>query len=191
MPHSGFRAGEQLPASRQAAVWAHAETVLRHAAGQPFALAGYSSGGLVAHAVAAELERRGERCTALVLLDTYRPDATELVEELIPQVLQGLLERQARMTGEGEGSDGDAWLTAMARYLQFDWTPTPIHAPTLLVRAATPMPGRAAGGEWQADWPSAETTLTVDGDHFTMLETHAADTARTVHDWLTERGGSR
>ncbi|MBM0276123.1 thioesterase domain-containing protein, partial [Micromonospora tarensis] len=158
---------------------------------QPVAPAGYSSGGLVAHAVAAELERRGAACAALVLLDTYRPDATELIEDLVPQVLHGLLERQARMTGDGEDSRGDGWLTAMARYLQFDWTPPPIQTPTLLVRAARPMPGRTADGEWQARWPAAETTLTVAGDHFTMLETYAAETARTVHDWLTERGGSR
>ncbi|MBG0566329.1 SDR family NAD(P)-dependent oxidoreductase [Actinoplanes sp. NEAU-A11] len=190
LPHSGFRSGEPLPATREVLVRAHAEAALRHAAGEPFVLTGYSSGGLVAHAVAAELERWGERPRAVVLLDTYRPDTGELLGELIPQVLHGLLARQERMAGDGPGSGGDAWLTAMARYLHFDWTPAPICAPVLLVRATDPMPGGTGDGDWRAGWPTAATTLTVPGDHFTMLETYAGDTARAVHDWLNQRGGA-
>ncbi|MBM2623629.1 SDR family NAD(P)-dependent oxidoreductase [Actinoplanes sp. LDG1-06] len=190
LPHPGFRSGEPLPADREALVRAHAEATLGLAAGRPFVLAGYSSGGLVAHAVAAELERRGEPPQAVVLLDTYRPDAGERFDELIPRVLDGLLARQTRMAGDGAEAGGDAWLTAMARYLQFDWTPATLGVPVLLVQAADPMPGTTGDG-WRAGWPGAGTTLTVRGDHFTMLETHAAGTAGAVHEWLSQRGGTQ
>jgi hypothetical protein len=53
------------------------------------------------------------------------------------------------------------------------------------------MPGRHGTDDWQATWATAGTTLTVEGDHFTMLEAYAGDTGRTVHDWLAERGGSQ
>jgi thioesterase domain-containing protein len=182
LPHPGFRAGEPVPQSVAAAVDGHATAVLRLAAGEPFALAGYSSGGLVAHAVAAELRRRGTPATALVLLDSYPPDATDALDALMPLVLGGLLERQERLASDREDSWGEAWLTAMARWIHFDWSLGEVAAPVLLARASAPMPGGAS--DLRPDWPGADTVLDVEGDHFTLMEAHAGTTARVVHDWL-------
>jgi len=52
----------------------------------PYHLIGYSFGGLVAHAMAAEIQRRGEKVALLAMLDTYlsnaslRQDRSELDE---------------------------------------------------------------------------------------------------------------
>lgn len=57
IPTPGFGRGESLPESFEAAVDVLAEAVLRAADGAPFALLGFSSGGLLAHATVARLER--------------------------------------------------------------------------------------------------------------------------------------
>ncbi|BCB89378.1 phenolphthiocerol synthesis polyketide synthase type I Pks15/1 [Phytohabitans suffuscus] len=188
LPHPGFRTGEPVPRDVEAAIAAHAGAVRQLAGDEPFALAGYSSGGLVAHAVAAELERRGAPASALVLLDSYPPEATDALDALLPLVLGGLLARQERLTAQGPGADswGEAWLTAMARWIHFDWSLRELAAPVLLARATAPMPGSAQAAGLRARWPGAA-VLDVEGDHFTLMESHAGATARAVHDWLGER----
>jgi pristinamycin I synthase-3/4 len=59
----------------------------------PYHLLGWSFGGLVAHAVAAELERRGHRVALLALLDTSVPQPEDRPEELPTEQdhLRGLL----------------------------------------------------------------------------------------------------
>jgi thioesterase domain-containing protein len=81
----------------------------------------------------------------------------------------------------------DVRLTAMGAYLQLfeEWKPAEIATPTLLVRAAEPMPGVAADSGWQASWDRAHTAIDVPGDHFTVLEEHAESTAQAVQDWLS------
>ncbi|RKN03703.1 SDR family NAD(P)-dependent oxidoreductase [Streptomyces radicis] len=180
LPHPGFRAGEPVAATPEALARAHAETALRLADGTPFALVGYSSGGFVAHAVAEELQARGTAPDRVVLLDSYPPDETELLERLIPAVIRGLQDRGDRVLG---GED-DAWLTAMGRYMSFDWTPSPVSAPTLLVRSSTPLAGLPTGEPWRATWKHPHRAVDVPGDHFTMMEAHADAAAEAVEEWL-------
>ncbi|RBM17517.1 alpha/beta fold hydrolase [Streptomyces sp. PT12] len=180
LPHPGFRAGEPVAATARALARAHADTALRLADGAPFALVGYSSGGFVAHAVAEELRARGTAPDRVVLLDSYPPDETELLERLIPAVIRGLKARRDRVLG---GED-DAWLTAMGRYMSFDWTPSPVSAPTLLVRSSTPLAGLPEGEPWRATWKHPHRAVDVAGDHFTMMEAHADAAAEAVEEWL-------
>jgi thioesterase domain-containing protein/NADP-dependent 3-hydroxy acid dehydrogenase YdfG/acyl carrier protein len=180
LPHPGFRAGEPVAEDPRALARAHAETALRLAGGAPFALAGYSSGGFVAHAVAEHLESQGAAPAAVILLDSYPPDETELLERLIPAVIRGMRDRRERMLG---GED-DSWLTAMGRYMSFDWTPSAVSAPTLLVRSSRPLPGLPEDAPWQATWKFPHATADVPGDHFTMMEAHAGASALSVDAWL-------
>lgn len=53
----GFLPGERLPADLDAVVAAQTEAVHRYADGATVALVGHSSGGWIAHAVAARPER--------------------------------------------------------------------------------------------------------------------------------------
>ncbi|MFI8961973.1 type I polyketide synthase [Streptomyces sp. NPDC053493] len=183
LPQPGFRPGEPLPAHWEAVVEVQTAAVRRHAAAGPVALLGYSSGGWIAHAVAARLARTGEAPHALVLLDTYLQSETS--ETLAGALTDGLFARHGERTAVGGPS-----LTAMGAYVRVfeEWSPTPPGAPTLFLRAARPPAG--AEDEPRPAWASDATTRETAGDHFSMLEEHAATTAHAVHDWLSGRDGA-
>ncbi|MEW9532106.1 SDR family NAD(P)-dependent oxidoreductase [Microbispora sp. NPDC049125] len=170
LPLPGFGDGRPLPATAAAVV-----DMLAAAAGDggPAVLLGHSSGGVLAHAVAARLEAENRPVAGVVLLDTYEPGA---LGGLLPTLMAGLLER----ADVGAPLD-DERLTAMGAYLRLfaDWTPEPISAPTLLVGAAEPMEGRKAG--WRMPHAGAE----VPGNHFTLMEDNAEKTAAAVEEWLS------
>jgi NADP-dependent 3-hydroxy acid dehydrogenase YdfG len=180
----GFADGEPLPANVAALLLAHASAVQRCAGGDPFVLVGYSSGGLVAHAVAAHLEAAGAGPAAVVLIDTYSPGDAETWQEARPAVEQTMLDID---DDSGDASRGDAWVTAMARYFSFNWwDPRTIAAPTVLVRASEPVGAVAEGEEWNVSWTFARTVTTLDtpGNHFSLMIDHASSTAQAVEDWL-------
>jgi acyl transferase domain-containing protein/thioesterase domain-containing protein len=185
LPTPGFAAGEPIAATVEALVRGLGNALRGRLAPESFALAGYSSGGWVAHAVARYLESVGHPPAAVILLDTYSPD-DGLTDELWSAVLAELARRHEQ-TPPGD----DAWRTAMPAYLQLfkSWTPAPVAAPALHVRAADPMPGLGSRGDWQARWPMAHTAIKVPGDHFTILEAQAPSTARAVHEWLSRQTG--
>ncbi|WP_035931249.1 KR domain-containing protein, partial [Pseudofrankia saprophytica] len=175
----GFRAGEALPATREVLAEALAATVRRSAAGRPYALLGYSSGGLLALDLAALLAAEGTGPRAVVLLDTF-PVGGGRLDEFGPALLTAMA-RRSEITGLD-----DARLSAMGGYLRLlaGWRAIPPPAPTLLVRAA----GHDWGGPGpdRAELAALCATLDTPGDHFTLIEEHAADTARTVLGWLAE-----
>jgi acyl transferase domain-containing protein/acyl carrier protein/aryl carrier-like protein len=184
LPVPGFVEGELVPASLAVAIRTQADAVLRHSEGMPFALVGYSSGGLFAHAVGAHLEGRGVSPTAVVLLDTA-PVRGQNAADVLPSVIAGVAEREktfALMT--------DVRLTAMGAYLRLlaDFEPTHPAVPTLLIRAAESTTGTGASDNPQALWEFAHQVLEVPGDHFSLLEDYAQSTASAVQGWLTTLG---
>ncbi|MEO3755464.1 type I polyketide synthase [Streptomyces sp. B6B3] len=169
LPLPGFLADEPLPASLAAlldALCAAASTALGEGE-EPLALIGYSSGGLLAHAMATRLNAR-----AVVLLDSRPLHAYTPADH--PELLDGVITRM-------DGVD-DARLTAMGRYLHLlrDLRPEPVDVPTLLTAAAQPIPADPA------PWPLPHTELTVPGDHFTLIEEHATTTASAINAWLAD-----
>jgi thioesterase domain-containing protein len=185
LPVPGFTAGEPLAATPEALVGAYAESVRKSLNGTRFALAGYSSGGLVAHALAARLADLGASPAAVVLIDTFTPESAGVPADVLA-ALPG-----AVLAGSADGPAGDGWLTALAHYYSFDWRGLPrLDVPTLLVRAADRVPGSTVdepGSPWE--FSRVVTTLTVPGDHFTMMREHAETTARAVEWWLAEQQG--
>lgn len=184
LPAPGFLEGELVPESLEVAIQTQADAVRRHSDGRPFALVGYSSGGILAHAVAAHLERIGLSPAAVVLLDSAPVDGQDAAE-VIPSVIAGVVERQktfALMT--------DVRLTAMGAYLRLlsDFKAPKAAAPTLLIRAAESSEGMGAGQESQAPWEFPHQVLEVPGDHFSILEEHAESTAHALQGWLNTLG---
>ncbi|MCZ7417118.1 SDR family NAD(P)-dependent oxidoreductase [Streptomyces sp. WMMC897] len=183
----GFMTGEALPADLDALVRVQAEALRRNvAADEPVVLVGYSSGGLIAAAVARHLELTGRGAAGLVMIDTHWWDSSGGfgLDDWAATVLAGLLERIGEDEHDGE-SWGDAWVTARARYLAMDFAQEPVAAPTLLVRASDPLTRDGEGGERRAHWPFPHTAVDVPGDHFTLMEAgHAAGTAQAVDGWL-------
>ncbi|MDI1475027.1 type I polyketide synthase [Polyangium sp. y55x31] len=188
LPHPGFALGESLPRTAASVIDAHVENVLRCVDGGPFILIACSSGGWVAHAVASELERRGVAPAGVVLLDTY------LIHEVTPPFKRALgrvwaagMEINARTANE---------LATMIWYFDLfaTWAPSPISAPTLVVRVAEPLPGiidpSAPQGavveeEWRATWRLPHDVAVIPGDHATMLSDNVSDTARVIHEWIS------
>jgi thioesterase domain-containing protein len=183
----GYVPGEPLAAGPEALLDLCARTVLdtpEVAAGDgPFVLVGYSSGGLVAHALAARLADRGRVPAALVLLDTFTPEIAGVPDDLLDALPAAVLANTPD-AGAGGGVGGDDWLTALAHYYAFDWRPHLPHVtglPTLLVRHAD-----GTDDPFAAPWTYAGdvSRAAVPGDHFSMIGAHAETTAQAVEDWL-------
>jgi acyl transferase domain-containing protein/NAD(P)-dependent dehydrogenase (short-subunit alcohol dehydrogenase family) len=190
LPMPGFVRGEQVPASREALVEVQAQVALRCAGDGPFVLLGSSSGGVLAHAVAGVLTERGRPPEAVVLLDTYLPHADSKIEQFRDELIGGMFDREEMFAPMDV-----ARLTAMSTYFELlgGWEPGELTAPTLLVRSSTPPVPDGPDGplrheDWQTHWDSAHTTLDVPGNHFTMMEAHAATTADAVSAWLRRVG---
>jgi len=173
---SGFRAGQPMAGSIAALVGSMAGAVAAEAAGRPFALVGYSSGGWLAHAVA-----RAARPVGVVLLDSY-PPRDERFGELQAALFRDLLGRAnlVKLVREAD-------LTAMGRHLRLfeDWTPEAAEIPTLLVRATYRDAGRdlPLPADRRATWPGAH-IAEVPGSHVSLLDEHSGPTATAIHSWL-------
>ncbi|MBZ3900156.1 SDR family NAD(P)-dependent oxidoreductase [Streptomyces scabiei] len=179
VPLPGYREGEPLPDTADAVAEAVATAVEGCAEGEPFTLAGFSTGGLVAHAVAHRLAARGIRPEALVLIDTLPPGT------LTTAAATDILREWADAQGEFWSRD-DTGLTAMGWYLDLfgnHWTPDALDTAVHLVQAARQVPS-APDGAWARLWKGLATRTTTPGSHFGLLTDHVADTARTLTDLL-------
>jgi hypothetical protein len=188
VPAPGFAARELLPSTLDAAVGAQVAAITTYAEDRPFALVGFSTGGLLACGVASECARAGIAPTSVVLIDTYTMDTMwRITEPVFDRMLAGAAASPAV---------GDETLSAMGAYLEMlrEWTPDEPVAPTLLVKASDPIPGAIRTGDWTATWPLRDATCTVPGSHLTLLEDQADETARAVEAWLARHpngGGPR
>ncbi|GAB3152768.1 hypothetical protein GCM10027258_54350 [Amycolatopsis stemonae] len=183
LPTPGFVKGEALPTSVRAVAEVQAASVLDAAGGEPFVLLGSSSGGMLAHAAAELLEEQGTPPLAVVLLDSYLPREDSPLERFRDELLGGMFDREELFAPMDV-----ARLSAMSWYFRLmgGWSPAKLSAPVLLVRSSEPpvADGSLAPEEWQTHWDTADTVVDVPGNHFTMVEDHAATTAETVCGWL-------
>ncbi|MGH8759288.1 MAG: SDR family NAD(P)-dependent oxidoreductase, partial [Burkholderiales bacterium] len=181
--HPGFGDGEPLPATAALIIRMHAEAIVRHMQGKPFALAGYSSGGWVTHSVADYLESIGVSPRGVILFDTL-PSREEDSWEKVYKPLQTLATRE-----QAADLTTDDQLTAMAAYVELfkDWKSKPIKAPIVQLRASEPIPEWADLKEdfWKAPWDYPHDALDVEGDHFTLMNENASSTASALQGWLT------
>ncbi|MGA6161221.1 SDR family NAD(P)-dependent oxidoreductase [Amycolatopsis magusensis] len=173
LPHPGFAAGTSVPADRDAVVQLHADAVLALAGDRPFVLAGRSTGGIVAHAVATSLEEVGRPPLGVVLIDTYHVTPENQSEDWLLR----LPAHGALTLGEAFDTVPDSAIAAMGAYTRLfcDWNPAPTEVPTLLLRAT-----EAAA---EQDWPLPHDCLRVPGDHFTVLDEHTATTVDAIRTW--------
>lgn len=117
----GFQGAEPLPATLDALLDLHVETLRGCLEGRPAVLVGHSSGGWVAGALAQRLEELGQPAHAVVLIDTYLPLRRWTSACRNPTLLSdvpGAVSRQ---------------FVAMGAYGELFgvWTPKPLSAPVL------------------------------------------------------------
>ncbi|MFE5118931.1 type I polyketide synthase [Streptomyces sp. NPDC056669] len=173
--------GESLPANLDTLFRLQARVVAEYAEGAPVVLCGSSAGGILAHSVAAALENQGTPAAGVVLLDTYLPDTTRLVD-VADSWMDEMYERDELVSLEGVRMSAMGWYA----YLMEGWKPPEISVPSLHVRATEKVVQTdpdSAERSWQADWP-ADSVADVPGNHFTMMEKHADSTAQAVEDWV-------
>nr|WP_285223678.1 type I polyketide synthase [Frankia sp. AiPa1] len=190
LPSPGYAEDDHLPADEPTYIGSHVREVTRLAGdGTPFVLVGRSMGGVVAHAVAAELESAGVRPAGLILVDSYPPESAVregMADWWLPAMITGMLDRVERY----QMVWSDASLTTMGAYVKiFDgWQAKPVEAPTLLVRAADPLrrtiidPDDPTG--WQAYWATPHEAVDVPGEHFSILEEHSPTTVAAITRFL-------
>jgi acyl transferase domain-containing protein/surfactin synthase thioesterase subunit/short-subunit dehydrogenase len=188
-PPPGFAAGEPLAATIDALAGAHAANIRKCVNGAPFVLAGHSTGAVVAHAVATHLEAIGAPPAAVVLLDPYAQERTDINARHAAVLNDFMLANTGQE--DDDGNDDDAWLFATAHYTSFDWSSlSRTGIPTLLVRAQE-LIGTQPGEDWERlswDFSTRVTVVDVPGNHFTMMGDHAETTARAVSEWLAGLG---
>ncbi|SEH04048.1 Short-chain dehydrogenase [Nonomuraea solani] len=189
LPVPGFVREESLPDSLDALVHGLGRAVTGGAA-EPYALVGYSAGGVFAHALAGAMAEAGQGPAAVILLDTHVPGAGESTD-VWSSIVGGLLDREAVF-----GPFTAARLSAMGWYaaLLSQWRPAELAAPTLFIRAdhgvATPGGTPAAvGAGWRPVITPGTTVRDVAADHFSILESEARQTAAVIEEWLAQTSG--
>ncbi|MCZ1005605.1 type I polyketide synthase [Streptomyces lydicus] len=183
LPLPGFSRDEQVPATQLAVLEALASGIEEARLAEPFVLLGHSTGGILAHALAAHLEARGTGPAGVVLADVLDLSEGDERDAIAPALVSAILERN-----HVHVPVDDTRLTAMGAYLRLfqGWKPTVVDAPTLFLRASEPMVQEAAPetDQWRTSWTLDHVALDVPGNHFTMLEQHSDIAAGLVEDWL-------
>ncbi|MEU8661114.1 alpha/beta fold hydrolase [Actinoplanes philippinensis] len=188
LAHPGFGTWPgAVPDSVATLVRLHAASVRELAGDRPFVLIGHSTGGGVAHAVAAGLTAEGTPPAAVILADAHHSAAGR--ED--PRALALVAADRNRPAEMFDGVFSDAVMIAGGAYVRlFDgWAPEPSEVPTLLVRAVPTREMREIDpdGRWQPFWPGRHDVVDVPGDHYSMLTTDAAATADAIRAWLAGR----
>jgi polyene macrolide polyketide synthase len=181
---TGFRPGEQLPASPRALVAVLAEAIAGHVGQSPFALLGISSGGLVAYEIARRLDDMGSHPKAVIFVDTYAMNDSR-VDEFQQEMAE---EMYSRGDAAAPGAINQASLSAYVWTCSLfqDWRPEPVSFPTLLLRATEPLNAGRSDMGWQTSLDHVTTVLDVPGNHFTMANEHVASTAEVIDTWLED-----
>jgi polyketide synthase 1/15 len=176
IPLSGFSEGEHLPISSQAALESLARVVTALVDNEPFVLAGYSSGGKLAYALANHFEttQRGVKLAGVALLDTFQAlDTGRLLTE-------GFLESLHERT-HAEGLSNITGLTAMSVWSEIvaGLYEGPLETDVLFVQCAKPLYSVLA-----EPWSPSQTVSTIPADHLSMIAEDAGKVARTLEAWI-------
>ena len=180
LSHPGFGPGEPVPDSMEALLAQHAQAALACADGAPIVLFGHSAGGWAAHGVAAQLESAGRAPAGVVMADSFRWNPQD-----DSVIFNAWMRRYSRPAEAPVVTAGE--LIAAGRYKRLfdEWEPPPVRAPILLLRSADTSLLDPIGGIEMVGLPQhVDTVIQVPGDHFTMMQDHAATAADAVENWL-------
>jgi acyl transferase domain-containing protein/NADPH:quinone reductase-like Zn-dependent oxidoreductase/acyl carrier protein len=179
-PLPGFRGAEPVPGSWAVAIEVLAASIRRVVGDDPYVLVGYSMGGVLAHSVASRLEDAGAAPTGIVMIDTPSPEDQAETDRVFALVMTEILGR------DPDGSIDDASWLAMGTYLRLltERRSARIAAPTLLIRAGTPLGAADEGAGWPA-WRIGEDQVEIAADHFALIEDAAGPTAEATERWLS------
>ncbi|MEU4312764.1 SDR family NAD(P)-dependent oxidoreductase [Nocardia sp. NPDC024068] len=180
----GTRAGETVPRSWNELLDDLADVTSTTAGSEPFVLVGYSSGGVIAHALAGRLAERGHEPAGVVMMDTYSPDAPELAPVVLNQAVTALLGHAGPLLPIDDRS-----LVVMGRYalISHERPAHAIAAPTLDLRATERIPGLETVDPMPA-WQHSGGFVEVEADHSSLIGAAAPQVAAAIRRWLRSLG---
>ncbi|MBP2479713.1 amino acid adenylation domain-containing protein [Crossiella equi] len=114
----GLDRPEPLPASVAEMAADYAERIRKAWPGGPYSLLGWSFGGVVAHAVAAALQERGDEVSGLFVLDAYPPTGRSGVAAVEPSVEDALAVFAADRDPNALAALDEAHLAAMTEVMR-------------------------------------------------------------------------
>lgn len=172
----GFLDGESIPVSLSAAVRAISGVVRDVVQGEEFILAGYSSGGILAHAVAAEMSA-GDRPSGILMLDSFVPSENFPIAQLIGEMIdQG-----------GDRVPDSTRLTATIRWIDVlgEYSCDPLDMNIFFIQCGEPAIFRAPDSEplLASPWPDSKHLHTVDSNHFSVLSEGAKKVVSAIGEW--------
>ncbi len=184
----GFDGAESLPAHGRAALELQVAALAQSCGEEPVVLLGHSTGGAFAYGIAGLLERLGRPAAGVVLLDSYHPAQTAFTSSGDPAARRfgvGILGWLLAADELGATVD-DARLTATLAYLRLlaEVEVAPLGSPVLLVRAAESADPDPAAAAWRPRWEVPHEAVETPGNHLTMMDAHAGETAAAVSKWL-------
>ncbi|MEU1550753.1 thioesterase domain-containing protein, partial [Nocardia sp. NPDC005745] len=183
----GFREGELVPSSLSDGIDDLVVAVKSVANGEPFVLAGFSSGGVLAHAVASRFEAAGApNLVGVALLDSFE---MKQAREIQPEhFLNNTLNKESEFWKISSEN-----LTASAVWLDLldECDASPLDASVLFIQCAKPLLRvKLSGGDPEyvlaEPWSSSQTVRTVEADHYSILTVDAPVVAEIIEEWCSD-----
>ncbi|MEV0361045.1 alpha/beta fold hydrolase, partial [Nocardia sp. NPDC050697] len=189
IPLSGFKNGEPLPDDATVALDSLADMVISTAGDRRFVLAGYSSGGLIASAVASYLKSDQDiEAAGVILLDSFSP-TIDWPKDLVPQILRMIYETE-------ESFDGfdSARLTAMAWWTRLihEFVLDTHESKTLFLQCGKPKfytessEFRRPTPIMARPWLESQELRVIDADHFSMIGEDSSEVVSAIDAWLSQ-----
>ncbi|MFI9330254.1 phosphopantetheine-binding protein [Kitasatospora sp. NPDC052868] len=176
--YPGYARADAVPESPAALARAMAPAVERCADGAPFTMVGYCSGGWASLLVTAELEARGVRPKAVVLIDTPVPET--LSDEVFNGGTKSLLGSWPDIVSlESPALTAFGWHYAMLRGRALPAVAAPVYA----IRATEPLP-YTEGVQLDNRWPNSAKSADVAADHYSIMVAHASEAADVAAQWI-------
>jgi thioesterase domain-containing protein len=193
LTNPGWSPGEALPRDLNALIRCQVRTVLEIAAGEPFVLCGYSSGGWLAHRLAERLEADGVSIDGMVLIDSHALAPEDFAIDPLTRLSR--VRANFPLPGSGVLPDPacDEELTAMCTYLDLfkDWRPASLSTRTLILSCSEVIrlgPAQVFDGAKRYD--DSQALIKVPGNHFSMMQEFARESAQAALDWLGDDAAS-
>jgi acyl transferase domain-containing protein/acyl-CoA synthetase (AMP-forming)/AMP-acid ligase II/NADPH:quinone reductase-like Zn-dependent oxidoreductase/acyl carrier protein len=186
VPLCGFSAGEPLPESAEAAVEAVADSVIELVGDEPFVLAGQSSGGNLAYAVAHHFEsKQNANLAGVALLDSFRKagnaalqNSREFFHSHYIRYYDLGLYNATRLTAMA------AWFDVMS-----DLYEGPLETDVLFVQCTKPWHFYPGCEEYvlSTPWSPSHTVRTTQEDHRSILVEGSELAAQILEEWVGAR----